>query len=73
MTSHFPRPLREALHGSAPNQALHYNCLYIYKEGRSIIIQPFEYVLIVKDDFSGLVRLIPAAGAYHLVVADALR
>jgi hypothetical protein len=34
--------------------------------------QPFEYVLVLKDDFSGFVELIPATAADHFVAADAL-
>jgi hypothetical protein len=56
---------------TAPNQVLHYDFLYIQKRLKTSN-QPFEYFLVLKDDFSGFVELISATGANHFVVADAL-
>jgi hypothetical protein len=36
------------------------------------INQPFEYVLVLKDDFLRYLQLIPATAADHFLVADAL-
>jgi hypothetical protein len=66
-----PRPLGEALHGTAPNQVLHYDCLYI-KKSLKTSKEPFEYVLVLKDDFLGFLELIPGTASDHFLVADAL-
>ena len=44
---------------------------YIQKRPKSSN-KPFEYFLVLKDDFSGLAELIPTTAADHSVVADAL-
>ena len=66
-----PRPLGQALPGTPPKQCLHHDFLYIQKRLKTSN-QPFEYVVVLKDDFSGFVELIPATAADHFVVADAL-
>ena len=66
-----PRPLGEAVHGTRTNQVLHYDSLYIQKRLKTSN-QPFEYALVLKDDFSGFVEFIPASAADHCVVSDAL-
>ena len=62
-----PRPLAETLHASKPNQVLHYDFLYIGKMDPENI-----YVLVLKDDFSNFVELIPCKKADHFAVVDAL-
>jgi hypothetical protein len=69
MTSHLSLDLW--VHGTAPDQVLHYDFLYIKKRLKSSN-QPFEHVLVLYDDFSGLLELIPATAAEHFVVSDAL-
>ena len=66
-----PRPLGELVHGTQPNEVLHYNFLYIQKKKKSSPF-PFEYILALKDDFSGFIKMVPADAASHFVVADAL-
>jgi hypothetical protein len=63
--------MKEAVHGTVTNQVLHYDFLYIQKRLKTSN-QPFEYVLVLKNDFSGFVELIPAIAGDHFVVADAL-
>jgi transposase InsO family protein len=47
-----PRPRREALHATKPNEVIHFDYLYM---GPSV--DDAKYVLIVKDDYSNYVRL----------------
>ena len=62
-----PRPLGEAVHGSRPNEVLHYDFLHVGKSEDGYV-----YVLVIKDDLSNFVELIPSKTADHFVVADAL-
>ena len=62
-----PRPLAETLHATKPNQVLHYDFLYIGKMDPENI-----YVLVLKDDFSNFVELVPCKKADHFAVVDAL-
>jgi len=45
-----PGPLGETEHGTAPNQVLHYNFLYIQKKLKSSN-HPFQWVVVLKDGF----------------------
>ena len=66
-----PRPLGEQIHASKPNTVLHYDFCYI-QESDSRMKIPYRYVLVIKDDFSGFVELIPSVDATHHVVVEAL-
>jgi transposase InsO family protein len=60
-------PLGEALHGEEPNEVLHMDFISMgpSREG-------FEYVLVIKDDVSKFVWLLPAKNADSTTVADGL-
>lgn len=62
-----PRPLGHALHAEKPNEILHFDFRYITPGENG-----FDYVLILKDDLSGFVRLVPATNANAETAADAL-
>ena len=53
-----PRPLGSALHGTKPNQILHYDFMHIGGSEQYTGNQ-VAYVLVIKDDFSGYVQLFP--------------
>ena len=50
-----PRPLGHALHATEPNKLLHFDFCFMSKGQGGL-----QYVLVMKDDFSGFVRLKPA-------------
>jgi hypothetical protein len=60
-----------AVHGTATNQVLHYDFLYVQRTLKTRN-QPTEYVLVVMDDLSGFVGFILATVGDHFVVGDAL-
>jgi len=60
------RPLGEALHASRRNQVIHYDFLFV-KNTRE-----FSYVLVLKDDLSHFVELVPSERTDHVVVVHAL-
>ena len=62
-----PRPLGSALHATKPNEVLHFDYLFIGK-GRN----GYMYILIIKDDLSSFLRLVPTKLADALTTADAL-
>ena len=62
-----PRPLGHALHASRPNEIIHFDFCYIM-QGE----QDQAYVLVIKDDFSGYVWLLPAKNADSSTTADGL-
>ena len=64
LDSKVPRPLGEALHASRRNQVIHF--LFV-KNTRN-----FSYVLVLKDDLSHFVELVPSDRTDHVVVANAL-
>ena len=66
-----PRPLGEQLHAVRPNEVLHYDYLKIGKPSDASV-HNYEYVLVLKDDFSGFVELIPCVSPDHFNVADAM-
>lgn len=62
-----PRPLGNLLHAEKPNELLHFDFLYLSEEGR------FSYLLVLKDDFSGLCLLHPSRSADTEAVVQALQ
>jgi Integrase core domain/Integrase zinc binding domain len=62
-----PRPLGEALHATRPNEVIHFDFLYL---GPSDV--GLKYFLLIKDDLSGYVWLIPSQAADAATVVDAL-
>ncbi len=65
-----PRPIGTAVHGQRPLQAVHLDFLYIepvHNEDHNYV-----YILVIKDDFSGIIRLIPCEAATSAVAAEAL-
>ena len=62
-----PRPLGSAVHATKPNKLLHFDFCYMGKGDKGNI-----YTLILKDDFSSYVWLIPSKEASSEVVADSL-
>lgn len=70
-----PRPLATALHASGVNEVLHFDFLYMEGlRGRtSKTTEPaWKYVLVLKDDFSGFVELVPSTGADSSTTVTAL-
>jgi hypothetical protein len=61
------RLLGTVMHASQPNEFIHFDFCYI---GQSE--QGFTYVLILKDDFSGYIRLVPTIAASAEETAQAL-
>jgi len=66
LDSKVPRPLGEALHASRRDQVLHYDFLFL-KNTRN-----FAYILVLKDDLSHFVELVPSERTDHVVVVHAL-
>lgn len=62
-----PRPLGTGLVATAPNQILHFDYLYIGEGERGMV-----YILVLKDDYGGLLDLWVSAAATAEVVAEAL-
>jgi transposase InsO family protein len=62
-----PRPLAEQIHASERNEIVHYDFMYINKRNPD-----YSYVLVIKDDLTNFVRLIPAKSCDHIAVAEAL-
>ncbi|CEP03568.1 hypothetical protein PBRA_009453 [Plasmodiophora brassicae] len=65
-----PRPLGEALHGQRPFQVMAMD--YLYVEPVRGTDHPYKYILVMKDDYSGYVRLVPCQGATSRAAADAI-
>jgi hypothetical protein len=63
-----PRPLDTQLHAAKPNEILHFDFLYIglSKDGK------YKYLLLLKDDLSGYLWLVPCRTADAAATADAL-
>ena len=51
-----PLPLGSAIHAQKPNAMFHFNFLYIQKASPA---NPNECISVIRDDFSGMVELIP--------------
>lgn len=62
-----PRPLGHAVHGSRPNEVLHFDFCYIMHSESAM-----RYVLILKDDFSGYTWLVPTSETDAETAANAL-
>jgi Integrase zinc binding domain len=63
-----PRPLGMQLHATKPNEILHFDFLYI---GLSRVGK-FQYFLLLKDDLSGYLWLVPCRTADAAATVDAL-
>ncbi|XXQ38518.1 Gypsy retrotransposon integrase-like protein 1 [Plasmodiophora brassicae] len=59
------------MHASLPNKFLHYDFLFIEKP-RAGFHHMYQYVLVLKDDFSGFVELVPVESADHISVAESM-
>lgn len=53
-----PRPMAQTLHATEPNKLLHMDYLYIFPG-----VEGYEYILVLKDDFSSYVRLVKCKSA----------
>eukprot|EP00171_Calliarthron_tuberculosum_P005938 IDg5938t1 len=62
-----PRPLAHALHASSSNELLHFDFCYIIPGNDNI-----RYVLILKDDHSGYLWLVPTSKTDAETVSEAL-
>eukprot|EP00171_Calliarthron_tuberculosum_P012252 IDg12252t1 len=62
-----PRPLGHALHASKPNELLHFDFCYMAPG-----VDNQRYILILNDDHSGYVWLVPTSETDAATVADAL-
>jgi hypothetical protein len=67
-----PRPWGESVSATGPNQVLHFDYLYIDKPKKKST-HMFEYILVLKDDFTGYTELIPCEHADHVNVVQALQ
>jgi hypothetical protein len=54
-----PRPLGEACHGNEKGQVIHFDYLYVYPKKENAY-HDFEWLLVIRDDYSGMVTLTPA-------------
>jgi hypothetical protein len=66
-----PVPWGNTLIATARNEVLTFDYLYIDKpilDG----IHEYSYILVLKDEFSGQVELVPAKACNHVVVAEAI-
>lgn len=62
-----PRPLGSAVHGTKPNEAIHFDFLSLHESEHG-----YKYVLVMKVDFSGCIELVPSAAADAATVSTAL-
>jgi hypothetical protein len=62
-----PRPYGQALHASQPNEVIHFDFLFM---GPSLA--GYKYLLLIKDDLSGYLWLLPSASADAAATVDAL-
>jgi Integrase core domain len=63
-----PRPLGTQLHATKPNEILHFDFLYIglSRDGK------YQYLLLLKNDLSGYLWLVPCRTADAAATVDAL-
>jgi transposase InsO family protein len=66
-----PRPFASQLHATERGQVVHFDFMYIGKPPQGYAHE-FVYVLVIKDDFSGLVEVIPCESADSDTTAEAL-
>ena len=57
-----PRPLGETVHGTAPNEVVHFDCLYVGESGPQAYQGlsedgGFRYILIIMDDLSNFMSM----------------
>lgn len=64
---HVPRPLMSTFHASKPNELLHFDYLYMGQSDSAIL-----YLLVLKDDFSGYIWLVPSESADSETAANAI-
>ncbi|XXQ35702.1 Reverse transcriptase domain-containing protein [Plasmodiophora brassicae] len=69
--SMIPRPFGTAMHADKPNKVIHYDFLFLSKP-RPGDSHQLRYVLVLKDDATAFVELIPCQFADHSVVAESL-
>jgi hypothetical protein len=62
-----PRPFGQALHASLPNEIIHFDYLYMGPSAAG-----YKYLLIIKDDLSGYLWLVPSIAADTAATVDAL-
>ena len=62
-----PRPFGQALHASLPNEVIHFDYLYMGPSEAG-----FKYLLLIKDDLSGYLWLVPSEAADASATVDAL-
>jgi RNase H-like domain found in reverse transcriptase/Integrase core domain/Reverse transcriptase (RNA-dependent DNA polymerase)/Chromo (CHRromatin Organisation MOdifier) domain len=62
-----PRPLGEAIHATRPNEVIHFDFLYLGPSSSEM-----KYVLVIKDDLSGYVWLVPSSKADANTTTEAL-
>jgi hypothetical protein len=62
-----PRPFGQALHASAPNEVIHFDYLYMGPSKAG-----FKYLLLIKDDLSGYLWLVPSEAADAAATVNAL-
>jgi hypothetical protein len=63
-----PRPLGTQLHATKPNEILHFDflCIGLSRDGK------YQYLLLLKDDLSGYLWLVPCRTADAAATVDAL-
>ena len=66
-----PRPFKETIHASAPNQVVHMDFMFI-APAVDQTVGGHEYVLVLKDGFSKYVELIPCVAPDASTVVTAL-
>jgi hypothetical protein len=62
-----PRPFGQALHASLPNEIIHFDFLYMGPSKAG-----YKYLLLIKDDLSGYLWLVPCLAADAATTIDAL-
>ena len=65
-----PRPLGAACHGTRPNEVLHFDYLYIASKLKSSL--NYQWIFVIRDDFSGFIFLKPVMVPNTANTADAL-
>jgi hypothetical protein len=62
-----PRPIAEQTHATVRNQIIHYDNLYTNEKTPNV-----SFILVIKEDFTNVTRLIPSKLRDHIAVAEAL-
>ena len=66
-----PRPFATQLHATERGQVVHFDFMYIGRPPEGYAHE-YVYVLVIKDDFSGLVEVVPCESADAETTAEAL-